>query len=265
MSATYPSSVHGDHRVRTDLIRMVQRHEATRDRSMQTDIGPSQVGTACDRSLGFQTWVADGNIPNVEQDAAAAVLRYNPGADPFPAIVGTAVHAWLEKAAHKDNLIERTMDPTRHTDRWLTEAVVDIVHGDRAISGHVDLIDTWHSMVIDFKVLGAASLKKIAVTGSAQYETQIQLYGLGVEQTLGIIPRSVALALLPRNGPLRNLTLLTYEYDPDHARAALDRLQAITEIQRGGTWESLDPSPSDDNCRWCSVPLTGCQPGVIYR
>lgn len=232
---------------------------------MQTNIGPSQVGTACDKSLGFQTWVADGNMPNVEQDAVASVLKYNPSSDPFPAIVGTAVHAWLEGAAHKDNLIERTMDPTRVTDRWLTEAVVDIEASGLSISGHVDLIDTWHNMVIDFKVLGSASLKKVAVTGSPQYETQIQMYGLGVEQTLGIVPDRVALALLPRNGPLRNLTLVTYDYNPDHAWDAMKRLADITEVQRSGTWESLDPSPSDDNCRWCSVPLTSCQPGVIYR
>jgi hypothetical protein len=262
---TYPSGEHGDHIVRNDLIRMVYRHEATRERSMQVDIGPSQVGTACDRSLAFQTWVADGNIPNPEQDAAAAVLKYNPASDPFPSIVGTAVHAWLEGAAQKDNLIERTMDPTRHTDRWLTEAVVDIEHDGHTISGHVDLIDLWHNMVIDFKVLGAASHRKVSDGGTPQYRTQIQLYGLGVEQTLGIIPKQVSLALLPRNGPLRNLTLVTWDYDPDYAREAMERLVSVTEIQRSGTWQSLDPSPSDDNCRWCSVPLTECPEGIIFR
>jgi len=252
----YPNEKHGDHPLRGHLTRMIHRHETTRPRSMQSAIGPSQIGNPCPRSLGFTL---------VQSDGEADSMPPSPRTDPLPAIVGTAMHSWLESAAATDNMIEQAINPgIPH--RWVTELDVTITsRSGRIIPGHCDLYDTETHTVIDWKVLGATTIKKIKADGmSPTYRAQIMLYALGLEQSLEVAPKHVALALVPRNGPMGGVLLLVDDYDPEYAHAALDRLDAVEDTVASDGWGSLEAVPSD-NCRYCPVPTSYCQEGEVWR
>src|SRR5688500_19659658 len=57
-------------------------------RSLQKHIGPSQVGTSCDRQLAYRL----NHTPETRSFM-----------DPWPSIVGTAVHAWIADALEIQN------------------------------------------------------------------------------------------------------------------------------------------------------------------
>ncbi len=228
--------------LRADLIRMVRRANAMHPRSLQVAIGPSEVGNPCDRSLGFAVRDRDGESLPVGGDSS----------DPVPAIVGTSVHAWLENAAHNDNFIEKSLTGM---DRWKPERSLNMEVNGYGLSGSCDLYDADTSTVIDWKVVGPTSFRKYEREElPTQYRVQVQLYGLGYHQ-LGYEVKNVAIAVLPRNGPLRDLNLISFPFDQALAEAALMRLQLIDEAN---DWQGQKAKPSSDHCRWCPVPRDAC-------
>src|SRR5580700_9435480 len=58
----------------------VKHASATAERSLQTQIGPSELGTPCLRRLGYR--ILDWPATNTDSD-------------PWPALVGTSVHAQM--------------------------------------------------------------------------------------------------------------------------------------------------------------------------
>lgn len=257
MSPTVYPNEHGDSAVRADILRMIRRHEATKPRSLQAALGPSQVGHPCDRSLGWQIEASRG-----DGESGPGHRR----SDPLPAIVGTAVHAWLEEAAWKDNLIESSISGYDQQ-RWTTELeVVGKTPGGIPIGGSIDLLDNHTGTVIDYKVLGNTTLKKIKTQGPGPlYETQIQVYGYLLECSHGLTPQALALCLVPRNGPLGSLQLLVYDYDRDLAADALRRYDSLDAGLATDPWDSLEATPEEDHCRYCPVPLNACPEGIIHR
>lgn len=179
-----------------DTLRdVVRAAEANRPRSLQTAIGPSDAGGDCPRRIGHKI---------------VGTARVNTLTDPWAAIVGTSVHAWLQDAFTGD--------------RWITEREVTL---PGYMSGHVDLIDTHTWTVIDHKVPGATQLKKARETGpSLQYIRQVQLYAAGLE-VAGLPIEQVAIAYWSRSGNLRDSFLWTAPYDRTIAEATLARLDAI--------------------------------------
>ncbi len=65
----------------TMVIDTIKQTAARAPRSLQASIGPSEIGTPCTRRLGYRILDWD---PKPNSDT-----------DPWPATVGTAVHAWL--------------------------------------------------------------------------------------------------------------------------------------------------------------------------
>lgn len=106
-----------------DVIRWTDNNSA---RSLQSTIGPSELGDPCERRIAYRL---------------AGVKEVNEWADPWPAIVGTAIHGWLERAIG-------TFQSVHHMDRWVTESTVRV---DDLVSGHVDLFDRELHTIIDFK------------------------------------------------------------------------------------------------------------------
>lgn len=177
-------------------------------RSQQKTLGPSETGNACDRCLISML----AGLPKRERGAA------------WLPTVGTAVHAWAEEA------MIRHLTETG-SDRWLPEVRVCVgeLRG-QPVYGTCDLFDTHTGTVIDLKVVGETTRKKVRADGSGcsvTYRRQVQQYGRGVA-ALGYQVNAVAVYFMGRN--TMSLTLdRTYvaDYDEADAIATLDRANQL--------------------------------------
>ncbi len=130
--------------------------------------------------------------------------------------------------------------------RWLVEQRVEVAPG---LGGSCDLYDTHTDTVIDWKVVGATSMRKYKAEGPReQYIVQANLYGLGFENA-GYQPKNVALAFIPRGGMLTGMWLWTAPYDRQKALDALARLETIRSAI-----VTLDPEATPAN--WAFFPAT---------
>jgi LAGLIDADG-like domain len=128
--ATAPRALDGNSawasRYAHELKGVITRQATLAPRSRQVHLGPSELGIACDRAVV-------GKL--------AGLPRTNHVSDPWPSIVGTAVHAWLAQAFLDDNARERML-------RWVTETRV-IPHPEHP--GTADLYDAYEAAVVDHK------------------------------------------------------------------------------------------------------------------
>lgn len=182
-------------------------------RTLQTRIGPSEIGDPCARRIGYK-------LLGIEQ---------RPQEPNWKATVGTGVHGWLEAAFDRANETwARAMGGT-WVERWLIEERVTV--GTDAlgepITGSCDLYDRHARTVIDHKTIGPAQLKKYRSQGpSVTYRVQAHLYGQGWANA-GLPPEHVAICFLPRQGELRDAHWWSEAWDPGVAAQALDRLRGI--------------------------------------
>jgi hypothetical protein len=216
-------------------------------RSQQRRIGPSEIGIACDRFIGYKMLDID---------------PVNVGRDNWLAILGTAMHAWLENAFAADNA-------RLGVRRWLTEKRVWL---NSSLSGSCDLYDSWSYTVIDHKLLGTTSQKKIAKNGPPpKYRTQLHSYGYGYARAGHRVER-VALACYPRNDTLRGdfggnkLLIWSEPYDEQVALDALARIAKVTETaavldleHHPERWPLIPATPGQD-CTYCPFYRPGGAP-----
>lgn len=208
------------------LKQLVRNHDASRPRSLQKRIGPSDVGTPCARRLMYR-------LVNVDP--------VNTDSDPWAAIVGTAVHEWLRAAADAEN--ERL-----GRDRYLTEVKVTL---PGYMTGSADLVDLDTNTVIDHKVVGAAALKRVkAGAVSEQYRTQLHIYGLGL-QLAGVPIEHVAIAYWSRSGALKDALFWTEPINHELVEAALRRLDALKELASLGPAALPLVPTADAFCLYC--------------
>ncbi|MFT4081159.1 MAG: hypothetical protein QM638_01105 [Nocardioides sp.] len=174
--AAAPKSVSGStpwaSRYAAELRRVILEHAARAPRTLQQHLGPSELGVACDRQVVGKM---------------AALPTTNHVADPWPSIVGTACHAWAERAFDADNMRGGLL-------RWVTETRVS-PHPDHP--GTADLYDAAEQAVVDHKFLGESSMAKVRKDPPRKYVRQLLLYGLGYWK-LGLPVRRVVLAAYPR-------------------------------------------------------------------
>lgn len=231
---TVPGS---DDPMRTVLIDLIRAHDRGSVRSRQVAVGPSEIGGSCDRRLGMRI---------------AGVKMVNRSSDPWPAIVGTSIHEWLRAALQRDNdaLIAAGRSP-----RWILE---EHITADRLIHGTSDAYDTWTGTVIDWKTMGDTARRKLAEDGPSDgYVVQINTYGLGFVRA-GYPVKKVALMFLPRSGNLKDARYFEWDFDPEIAHRAIERVYAIGRAvlatrQQQGTDEIWHLVPSDVTalCGWC--------------
>lgn len=174
-------------------------------RSQQKRLGPSQLGNGCDRCL-------------VHMLAGTEEVRQGP--PPWLPTVGTAVHAWAEQA-----MIDHLA--ASGSTRWLPETKVTVgeLRGE-PVTGTADLFDRDLGVVIDLKVVGEYTRKKVRADGSGTpttYRNQIQMYGRGLARA-GEEVNAVAIYFIARNGTsLAVDRVYAAPYDEQVAVAALDR------------------------------------------
>lgn len=175
-------------------------------RTLQTRIGPSEVGTPCDRCLVHKL--------------AGHTEHRAPGTSWLP-FVGTSVHAALEDVITRDNAMRL---------RWLVETTVDVgeIRG-QAVTGHADLFDLETGTVTDWKVVGKTTLDKArrARHPGTTYRVQSHLYGRGFTRR-GLAVATVQVVFLPRNEPsLSGAFVWSEAYDEQVALEALERANRL--------------------------------------
>lgn len=223
--------------IREDLMDVISWASNNSSRSRQVALGCSEVGDACDRKIAYRM---------------AALTAANVGIDQWPAIVGTSIHTWMEKALTEFQVV-------RSTSRWLTEL---LVVPNPLVQGHTDLFDTANDMVLDWKFPGRTNLAKMRKDGIPEgYRTQLQLYGLGHERAGRKVQR-VGLVALGREGWLKDMLVLTEPYDASHAHAALQRVFKIgdtlldNDLEDPQVWANIPATPSR-LCGWCPMYRPG--------
>lgn len=213
---------------------MILWAEKQSPRSRQRKVGPSEIGAVCDRRVGYR--VAEIEPCNVETD-------------PWPAIVGTAMHSWLEGAVTK-------WKSANQSGRYLTETGLDI---SEFVRGSGDLFDIDTGMVIDHKGAGNEVMRQVRNDGpKPEHKVQVQCYGLGYTN-VGYQVKKVAVVYYPRAGWLRDAYVWVDDYQPEVAYAALDRLGIISRqllrldvLNNPHRWEQVEPTPSNacGLCPW---------------
>src|SRR6266581_2861069 len=116
------------HPLRQPIIDMIMHKYRQTPRHLQRELGPSEIGEECTRKLA----------QNIMHERVI-----NEG-DPWPSIVGTATHTWMDSACHLWNEhIGRV--------RFLPEQEVMARDG---LPGHCDCLDVDTLTVIDWKNVG---------------------------------------------------------------------------------------------------------------
>lgn len=206
--------------VATMLIKQVKHYSAWSPRSQQTMIGASEIGTPCSRRLAYK-------LLNVE--------AVNTDMDSWPAIVGTSVHTYLEKAFKKNP-------------DYMTEVKVVL---EPWTKGTADLVHLPSKTVIDHKVVGVTALKKYKSEGmSQQYRVQLNMYALGLRlQDIEI--ENVAIMFWSRSGMMRDAFSITEPYNENLVDEMLERFDAIKAMTELGT-SALPLIPTTpNNCVYC--------------
>jgi hypothetical protein len=209
-------------------------HQNGMARSLQREIGPSEIGHPCDLHLAYKL----AEVPPLNVDALK-----------WAAWLGTAAHRAAEEAMHLWN--ERL-----GRERYLIEHETEIDAANGVPKAHTDVYDTEAYEVIDWKFPGEYVLDKAKAKGEPGpiYKVQGQTYGLGWVKR-GYRVESIRIVMLPRAS---NDIYAGFEwampYNAAIATRALERigtLRAAGTLITGGlsTWDELATDTSD--CRFC--------------
>lgn len=154
------------------ILNGIREFAASRPRTLQKEVGPSELGNPCDHCLA----------------AALAGWEKVEAETPWLPLIGTAVHALL------------LGEDSPWGDGWMLERYVTVgMLGDLEVSGSADAFHKPTGTVVDLKVVGATTLNEAKRNGSkAQYRAQVNLYGKGFRNA-GFDVTTTILAYLPRN------------------------------------------------------------------
>ena len=236
--AAAPPSLSGNtpwaSRYASELRQVVHEHARGSPRNMQVHLGPSEIGSPCDRQVV-------GKL--------AGIPMTNHVVDPWASVIGTAVHAWLAVAFTADN--------ARHGIRWVAERRVT-PHPDHP--GTADLYDGVEQAVVDHKILGPTSLEKVQRPAGppVRYQSQLLLYGKGY-RLLGLPVRRVVLAAYPRTSHTLDGLYVWERAARDDDDAVIDEIFKLTwqrkllanEVKNGRPLNTVPATPSDDECYFC--------------
>ncbi|MEU3052210.1 hypothetical protein [Streptomyces griseus] len=207
------------------------------ERSQQTTLGPSEIGSPCDRRLAM---------------SLMRMPRVNPGGDGWASFVGTCVHAGLaEMFAWADAGSGRYAVESRLT--------YDNPHVPK---GTTDLIDRVLLLVGDHKLMGKWSRNKLKSKGpTATYRVQGHVYGL-FARARGEQIEQIAIIAWPRDeSSLDDLYVWTEPYNPGIALKALARVDDIAAkvgpvefgevAEYAKTQKAAKFSINSSDCRYC--------------
>jgi len=176
------------------LLGALHSKEANRSRSIQVQIGPSEVG-GCRRRV----WYRLNNQPETNDNELK-----------LASIMGTAIHTAIESALadNKEVLVE-------------TEVEYD------GMKAHIDCFIPSTGQVIDWKT---TKVKNLSYFPSMQQRWQVQLYGYLLSKN-GYQVNQVSLCAIARDGDERNVTVHSEAYDESIALEALGWLAAVKDMK----------------------------------
>lgn len=223
-----------------EIFYSYNNRNARDNRSAQTTLGPSEIGTPCDRQVAMKLL----GVPAVNPQESWA---------PF---VGTAVHASLAEMFEWAN--------GANSGRFAVE--MPLTFGSSVVPrGTGDLLDRVLFMFLDHKLMGKYSLKKLIQEGPSEtYRVQLHTYGYGAELA-GERVKEIALVGWPREeSTLANLYVHVEPYDRQIALDAITRVERLNREVQGrvgavptNVFVSEDPMevartfPVGDDCKWC--------------
>ena len=176
------------------LLHVLHSQDASRDRSMQTEVGPSEIG-GCKRKVWYRL---------------NAQPHTNDNQSKLAAIMGTAIHAAIEEAIG-------AIDPEGK--EYLVET--EVAYGD--MKAHVDLFIPSSGAVVDWKT---SKIKNLGYFPSNQQRWQVQLYGYLLSKN-GYVVKTVNLVAIARDGSEKDIKVHTEPYDEVMALAALSWLANV--------------------------------------
>lgn len=210
--------------ITAELIRsIIVDHDASRPRSRQTAIGPSDLSSPCSRKLVYQIL----GVPRVSDSGVN-----------LAAWVGTGIHAQME-AALKGN------------PDWQTEQQVSIKVDKRlTLTGRLDAYHKPSGTVVDWKSVGPSALAKYRRRSPDNYLTQVAIYGLAAILSGRMTVNHTAIVYIPRNGDLADIHVDAHPWDESRADAALRRYEQLHAAAAAGP-AVLPLTPTADDCRFC--------------
>lgn len=176
------------------LLHVLHSKDASRDRSTQTEVGPSEIG-GCRRKVWYRLNAQPATNENQSKLAA---------------IMGTAIHAAIEEAIG-------AIDPEGK--EYLVET--EVAFGD--MKAHVDLFVPSTGAVIDWKT---SKVKNMSYFPSNQQRWQVQIYGYLLSKN-GYEVKTVNLVAIARDGNEKDVKVHTEAYDETMALAALSWLENV--------------------------------------
>lgn len=233
----------GDLELRDMLIDVILAHEKSRPRSMQTKLGPSEIGEPCARKLAYKL----SGFPEPESYVD----------DPWYAIMGTAVHTHIGSVLDWENSMAEAQGAGP---QWLIEQRVTVRVGPDGVEldGSMDAYSYRLRRPVDHKLVGKTNHTKYRRHGPPMdYKIQIHAYGVGAANR-GLPVEKVSIAFYPRFEYLsKALYVWTEPFNPALVGKALARLDIIAEMVRllnpladPMQFTRIQKLPSD-NCRLC--------------
>lgn len=193
--------------IANELVKTITASSKQSARSLQTNIGPSEIG-GCRRKVYMKL---NGWQPTNQNTLKMA------------SIMGTAIHTYIQEAFHKQ-------DP--FGEKYILEESWEA----EGLTGHADMFIKETGEVVDWKTTKKTNLTYFP---SRQQRWQVQLYGWLISQN-GYEVKTVTLVAIPRDGDERDIVYHSEPYDESIAREALDWLQAIRDWDNG-----LPPAEKD--------------------
>ena len=231
----YRQQVSNGEALANELMYAIRDALTNSPRSLQTSIGPSEIGSPCNRRIGYKLLGI-----KVQDDQ-----RVN-----WKAAVGTGGHLLMEGIFDRYN-VQHAQVLGGH-ERFYIETKV--VVNDDGVDGSCDIYDRVTGTVIDWKFPGPTQLNKYRRQRhpGQQYKVQAHLYGRGWQRA-GLPVTRVMVAFLPRNGELDESYIWYEPYDEQVALDALQRLYGITQAVHVLGPAALELLPTADAyCTFCS-------------
>ncbi|MFF2551844.1 hypothetical protein ACFVUS_12640 [Nocardia sp. NPDC058058] len=219
-----------------EIKAMFRDYSHNRPRSLQTALGPSEIGSLCKRQLAFGLTAGEMGKGS------------NTGGDIWRSYVGVALHK-------EDEEVLKFANDRAGEQLWIPEAKV---YGHDKHPGSCDAYHVKRRTVVDWKHPGKYMFDKYRKDGpSWKYRAQVHIYGKGYAR-LGLPVEHVGIMFISPASDLHHGFLYLEPYSEEIANLALNNLDAIKAqcdeldvVHHPERFQQIPITPTDD-CRLCN-------------